>query len=88
MLLYHVHGKEVSFATTGILTTLMIGGKTVHNEFKLPVPLLDTSVLSMTAISKRAEEMRKTVLKVLSEITILTKGGLCCIDLVLARNHE
>ncbi|GBM31756.1 hypothetical protein AVEN_56874-1 [Araneus ventricosus] len=32
------------FATTSIAATLLKGGETVHSGFKLPVPLLDTSV--------------------------------------------
>ena len=71
------------FATTDIAATLMKGGRTVHSGFKLPVSLLDTSVSSMRSTSKEAEELRKAVLIIIDEITMLTKDGLRCIDSLL-----
>ena len=49
-LLAFIRGRgdiALAFATTGIASTLLKGGRTVHSGFKLPVPLLDTSVSSI-----------------------------------------
>ena len=75
--------RVLAFATTGIAATLMKGGRTVHSGFKLPVPLLDTSVSSMRVTSPEAEVMRQAVLIIIEEITMLSKHGLRCINNLL-----
>ena len=85
-LLSFVRGKgqiALPFATTGIATTMLKGGRTVHSGFQLPVPLLETSVSSMRTASPAAEELRQAVLIIVDEITMLPKYGLNCIDLLL-----
>ena len=76
------------FATTGIAATLLKGGRTVHNGFKLPVPLLDTSVSSMRMNSPDAKILRDANLIVIDEITMLPKNGLRCIDKLLREVME
>jgi hypothetical protein len=77
-------GKVVlPFATTGIAGTLLKGGRTVHSGFKLPVPLLDTSVSSMRLNSAEAHTLRQASLIIIDEITMLPKNGLRCIDKLL-----
>ncbi len=71
------------FATTGIAATLLKGGRTVHSGFKLPVPLLDTSVSSMRMTSPEAEVLRQSSLIIIDEITMLPKNGLRCIEKLL-----
>lgn len=71
------------FATTGIAATLLKGGRTVHSGFKLPVPLLDTSVSSMRLNSPEAKILHDAALIVIDEITMLSKNGLRCIDKLL-----
>ncbi|GBN64277.1 hypothetical protein AVEN_9262-1 [Araneus ventricosus] len=51
--------------------------------FKLPVPLLDTSVSSMRSTSPEADKLRQALLIIIDEITILTEDGLRCIDCLL-----
>ncbi|GBN34653.1 hypothetical protein AVEN_239484-1 [Araneus ventricosus] len=51
--------------------------------FKLPVPLLDTSVSSMRSTSPEADELRQAVLNIIDEITMLTKDGVRCINPLL-----
>lgn len=85
-LLYYIRGKRkvvLPFATTGIAATLLEGGRTVHSGFKLPVPILDTSVSSMRTDSLEAANLREAQLIIIDEITMLTKDGLRCIDLLL-----
>src|SRR5258705_12974767 len=83
ILLSFIRGQgkvALPFATTGIAATLLRGGRTVHSGFKLPVPLLDTSVSSMKTTSPEAENLRQAVLIIIDEVTMLTKDGLRCID--------
>ncbi|GBM93424.1 hypothetical protein AVEN_268464-1 [Araneus ventricosus] len=86
-LLSFIRGKggriALPFATTGIAAALMKGGRTAHSGFKLPVPLLDTSVSSMRPTSPEADKLRQAVLIIIDEITMLTKDGLRCIDSLL-----
>lgn len=78
------HGSvALPFATTGIAGTLLKGGRTVHSGFKLPVPLLDTSVSSMRLNSPEAAVLRGASLIIIDEITMLPKNGLRCIDKLL-----
>ncbi|GBO34878.1 hypothetical protein AVEN_23959-1 [Araneus ventricosus] len=51
--------------------------------FKLPVPLLNTSVSSMRSTSPEADKLRQAVLNIIDEITMLIKDGLHCIDSLL-----
>lgn len=76
------------FATTGIASTLLKGGRTVHSGFKLPVPITDTSVSTMRAMSPDAEILRSAVLIIIDEVTILTKDGLRCIDALLRELNQ
>lgn len=71
------------FATTGIAATLLPGGRTCHSGFKLPVPLLDTSVSGMRPRSAEAQILKEADLIIIDEITMLPKHGLRCIDLLL-----
>src|SRR5277367_1607241 len=85
-LLSYVRGRgqlALPFATTGIAATLLNGGRTVHSGFKLPVPLLDTSVSSMRTSSPEADTIRLASIIIIDEITMLTKHGLRCIEKLL-----
>ncbi|XP_063781333.1 LOW QUALITY PROTEIN: uncharacterized protein LOC134929683 [Pseudophryne corroboree] len=86
-LIAYIRGKGqivLPFATTGIAATLLKGGRTVvHSGFKLPVPLLDTSVSSLRLTSPEADVFRKSTLIIIDGITMLPKHGLRCIDTLL-----
>lgn len=85
-LLAFVRGRDeiaMPFATTGIAGTLLKGGRTVHSGFKLPVPILDTSVSSMRLNSNEATILREARLIIIDEATMLYKDGLRCIDRLL-----
>lgn len=75
--------KALPFATTGIAATLLKGGRTVHSGFKLPVPLLDTSVSSMRLTSEEAQVLREADIIIIDEVTMLPKHGFRCIDKLL-----
>ena len=85
-LMSFIRGRNQSvlpFATTGIAATLLKGGRTVHSGFKLPVPLLDTSVSLMRLTSTEAQILQEASLILMDEITMLPKHGLRCIDKLL-----
>ncbi|GBM11546.1 hypothetical protein AVEN_240680-1 [Araneus ventricosus] len=85
-LLSFVRGKGhvcLAFATTGIAVTLLKDGRTVHSGFKLSVSVLETSVSSMIPASTDAQQLREAKLIIIDEITMLTRDGLRCIDILL-----
>lgn len=85
-LMAFVRGRDqiaLPFATTGIAATLLKGGRTVHSGFKLPVPILDTSVSSMRLRSNDAQILREAALIIIDEATMLYKDGLRIIDRLL-----
>lgn len=85
-LLSFVRGRgetALPFATTGIAAILLKGGRTAHSGFKLPVPLLETSVSSMRINSKEANVLKEAKLIIIDEITMLPKDGLRVIDKLL-----
>jgi hypothetical protein len=69
-----------SGAWTGIASTLLIKGRTVHSLFKLPVPLTDTSVCNVPATSEHANLLRKLDLIILDEASMIPTFALHAID--------
>lgn len=77
-------GKTVlPVAWTGIAASLLTGGRTSHSVFKLPVPLLDTSVSSMRAHSKQADLIRNAALIIWDEVSMVPKDALNVVDRLL-----
>jgi hypothetical protein len=70
-------------ASTGIAANLLEGGRTYHSQFKLPVPLLDTSVSSMRLTSADAELLRKAKLLIWDESTMAPSVALKAVDRLL-----
>jgi ATP-dependent DNA helicase PIF1 len=56
---------------------------TIHRGFKLPVSLVESSVLGIKETSAETETLRQVSLIIIDEIIILSKDGIRCIDLVL-----
>uniref|UniRef100_A0A8C5QEM6 ATP-dependent DNA helicase n=1 Tax=Leptobrachium leishanense TaxID=445787 RepID=A0A8C5QEM6_9ANUR len=77
--------KEVALAvaSTGIAANLLEGGRTYHSQFKLPVPLLDTSTSSMRQTSNDATILRKTKIIIWDESTMALSDALRCVDKLL-----
>ena len=68
---------------TGISAQLFSGGKTLHNLFKLPVPILDTSTCNVSPTSDHAATLRDLHLITMDEASIIPVHALCAIDLLL-----
>ena len=77
-------GKKVaSSAWTGIAATLLAGGRTVHNLFKLPVPILETSVCHVSPTSVHASYLRSVSLFIIDEASMIPVHALSAIDKML-----
>ncbi|XP_065321868.1 ATP-dependent DNA helicase pif1-like [Gordionus sp. m RMFG-2023] len=71
------------FATTGIFSILLKGGRTIHSGFKLPVPIFETSTSHMNLHSSLALDIKNSKLIIIDEATMMTKHALRCIDRLL-----
>jgi hypothetical protein len=77
-------GKQVAAcAWTGIASTLLRYGRTVHNLFKLPVPVLDTSTCNVTPTSDHATMIRALDLILIDEASMVPTHALHAIDRLL-----
>ena len=70
-------------AWTGIAANLLPGGRTSHSLFKLPVPILDTSVSSIRPYSKQADLLRRASLIIWDEVSMVPKHALGIVDRLL-----
>ena len=76
--------KVAHSAWTGIAATLLASGRTVHNIFKLPVPILDTSVCHVAPTSKQADYLRSITMFIIDEASMVpTTHALSAIDRML-----
>lgn len=70
-------------AFSGIAATLLIDGKTLHNAFKLPIPLLDTSVPKISANSAYGRWLDRLSLLLIDEVSMCPLQALKIIDNLL-----
>ncbi|UYV82699.1 hypothetical protein LAZ67_22000600 [Cordylochernes scorpioides] len=77
------NGIALPVASTGIAANLLKGGRTYHSQFKLPVPLLDTSTSSMRMTSDDAKQIREANVIIYDEATMAPKDALRCINNLL-----
>ena len=75
--------KTATCAWTGIAATLLFGGRTTHNLFKLPVPILDTSVCRISPTSTHAAYLRTIDIFILDEASMIPVHALSAIDRML-----
>lgn len=70
-------------AFSGIASTLLQGGRTMHNVFKLPVPILEDSVSSITANSADGRLLMSASLIIIDEVSMCPLNALKLIDRLL-----
>ena len=75
--------KVASCAWTGCAGNLIRLGRTVHNLFKLPVPILETSTCNVTPTSKQAEFIRSLSVILIDEASMIPLHALSAMDLML-----
>jgi hypothetical protein len=70
-------------AWTGIAAILLTGGRTCHSLFKLPVPILDTSVCHVSPTSVHAAFLRSVSMFIIDEASMVPVHALSAIDTLL-----
>ena len=75
--------KVAPRAYTGIAATLLSGGRTVHNLFRLPVPILETSVCNIAPTSGHAEMLRSVTMFIIDEASMVPGNAINAIDRML-----
>ena len=75
--------KVAASAWTGIAATLLAGGRTCHNLFKLPVPIMDTSVCNIPPTSAHAEYLRSIDMFLIDEASMVSTHALTAINKML-----
>lgn len=73
----------IATAYSGIASTLLINGRTLHNVFKLPIPLLDTSVANITPNSKQGRYINNASLIIIDEVSMCPVQLLKILDKLL-----
>ena len=85
-LVHELRGRRLNVATAawiGIAATLLLGGRTVHSLFKLPVLLLETSTCNVTPTSKLADMLRAQSLFIIDEASMLSLNAFNALDNML-----
>lgn len=72
--------KCIPCAFSGIASTLLLGGRTLHNVFKLPIQIVENSVSSISANSPQAEAIKAAHLIIIDEVSMCPKHALRLID--------
>ena len=91
VLLSYVRGSNrtaLAFATTGIASTLLRGGATMHSGFKLPIVMTETSSALLGRSTAQANQIIDAVLIVIDEASAMNRHSLRCIDKLLAELME
>ena len=73
----------VACAWTGIGSILLRYGVTVHNLFKLPVPILETSTCNVSPVSYYTDYLRSLVLLLIDEASMIPNHALHAINRLL-----
>lgn len=73
----------IATAFSGIASTLLIGGRTLHNVFKLPIPILENSVSSVTANSAQGQYIHSAALILIDEAFMCPLHGMKLIERLL-----
>ena len=70
----------LAVASSGIAAELLEGGRTAHSRFKIPIPVNESSICSVSAQSHDAKLFRKTSLVIWDEIMMSHVHQVDCVD--------
>ena len=70
----------LAVASSGIAAELLEGGHTAHSWFKIPIPISDESMCSISLQSMHAQLMRSTSLICWDEVLMSNKQHIECVD--------
>ena len=77
----HSVGKiALAVALSGIAAELLEGGRTAHSHFKIPIPISDESICSISVQSAHANLMWQTSLIYWDEVLMSNKQHIECVD--------
>ena len=82
-LLSSVRGMEkigLAVASSGIAAELLEGGRTAHSHFKIPIPVHESSVCSISLQSNDAKLIQQTSLIIWDEIMMSHVDQVDCVD--------
>ncbi|XP_024523662.1 uncharacterized protein LOC9648472 [Selaginella moellendorffii] len=75
--------KVLAVTWTGIASTLLVGGRTAHSTFKLPVPITETCTSDLRENSAPAEVIRRADLLIWDEISMVPVHAFKAVERVL-----
>ena len=67
-------------AFSGIVSTFLLGGRTLHNVYKLSIPILENSIANITASSSYGRYINSSSLIIIDEVSLCPLQGLKIID--------
>ena len=70
----------LAVASSGIAAELLEGGRTAHSRFKIPIPISDESMCSISLQSAHAKLMKQTSLICWNEVLMSNKQNIECVD--------
>lgn len=73
----------IATAFSGIASTLLLGGRTLHNVFKLPIKLLENTVPNIPPNSNDGQYINSSSLIIIDEISMCPLQALKAIDTLL-----
>lgn len=82
-LIHYLNGnndKVIACATTGLASTLLLNGNTYHSTFRLFPPINSESVCNINHNSSEADNLIKSKLIIIDEVTMATNSALEAID--------
>ncbi len=85
-LLSHLRGQGkivLAVASLGIASLLLLGGRTAHSRFKIPIDLHDESTCNITQQMKVAELVRKADLIIWDEAPMMHRQAFEAVDRTL-----
>ena len=75
------NGYQVATAApTGVAANLLLGGRTLHKTFRLPVPIVENSTCKISPISKQGEALRNIDIFFIDEASAISRYALEAID--------
>jgi hypothetical protein len=73
----------IATATSGIATSIMLGGRTAHSRFNIPIKLSGNSMCSFTKQSGTAELLRRASLRIWDEVAMTKRQAVEALDMSL-----
>ena len=79
------HNIALAMATTGIASTLLPNGRTIHTKLKLPIKLDEKSEIPYNDNSPFCHLIQRTKLMIIDEVTMGHKNWFHCVDRTLRK---